>query len=241
MPHSAHSTTGANTPDEQELSQRFWNANQAKERWTEECPEFLIGTSEKNKGILSRKDEEFRRRSWEEAKELVRTNRIDHFQRSASQLRGYLEYTHQLKKKHGSVLAYVQKYRLKWDSITPSGERPFNDPGDWKVLYNDWPYYVDEEITHLVVWTKFLIDEDENGEVREGGKRDIEEFIKTTFCADGRMERDRIVWFRNWKSLKSVHALEHFHVMLYKAPRDLLDEVTEGDRPTSESWTSGGR
>lgn len=75
MPHSAHSTTGANTPDEQELSQRFWNANQAKERWTEECPEFLAGTSEKNKGILSRKDEEFRRRSWEEVKELVSRSR----------------------------------------------------------------------------------------------------------------------------------------------------------------------
>jgi hypothetical protein len=116
-----------------------------------------------------------------------------------------------LKKKHGSVLEYVQRYRLKWDSITPSaGDNPFRDPGDWKVLYNDWPYFVDEEITHLVVWTKFLIDEDETtGEVREDGKRIIEEFIETMFCGDGRMgmERDRIVWFKNWKSLKSVHAL----------------------------------
>ncbi|KAK5269116.1 hypothetical protein LTR96_005900 [Exophiala xenobiotica] len=237
MPHSARSTpdtTDANIPDEeQELSQRYWNANQAKESWTKECPEFLVGTSEKNKGILSRKDEEFRRRSWEEVKELVKsfmrgvlgvfgrraegvlgdlgTNRIDQFQRSASQLRGYLEYTHRLKKKHGSVLEYVQRYRLDWDSITPSaGDKPFGDPGDWKVLYNDWPYFVDEEITHLVVWTKFLIDEDETtGEVREDGKSDIEEFIETMFCGDGRMgmERDRIVWFKNWKSLKSVHAL----------------------------------
>jgi hypothetical protein len=75
MPHSARSTpdtTDANTPDEeQELSQRYWNANQAKERWTKECPESLVGMSEKNKGILSKKDEEFRRRSWEEVKELV--------------------------------------------------------------------------------------------------------------------------------------------------------------------------
>lgn len=33
------------------------------------------------------------------------------------------------------------------------------------------------------------------------------------------------------------HWIEHVHIMLYQAPRDLLDRVTQGDRPVSESWS----
>lgn len=134
-------------------------------------------------------------------------NTIDHFLRNASQLRGYLEYIHHLKTRHGSVLEYVKQFRLKWESVASSGKPPFEDPSDWKVLYNDWPYYIDEDITHLVVWTKFTIDEDEQiREVTPEGKEQIEEFIKRVFLRKG-VARDQIVWFKNWKSLKSVHAL----------------------------------
>lgn len=31
--------------------------------------------------------------------------------------------------------------------------------------------------------------------------------------------------------------IEHVHIMLYQAPPDLLERVTQGDRPISESWT----
>ncbi|KAK6387092.1 Oxysterol-binding protein OBPa [Exophiala oligosperma] len=274
MPHSVHSLGGMKTPiegggDAVDLSLRYWNANQPRAAWSEECPEFLEGISEKNKVILSKRDEEFDRITWDKCKELQENalrpaadpmidpgeNTIYQFQRNASQLRGYLEYIHHLKKKHGSVLEYVKQFRLKWADITSSGKPPFEDASDFKILYNDWPYHVDEDITHLVIWTKFTIDEEEQtGEVTPEGKRQTEDFIKKTFLRQG-ITRDQIIWFKNWKSLKSVHALgdigeaelglmvldnlEHFHVMLYKAPRDLLDEVTRGDRPTSESWTSG--
>jgi Protein of unknown function (DUF3605) len=43
--------------------------------------------------------------------------------------------------------------------------------------------------------------------------------------------RPQVVWFKNWKSLKSVHAIEHFHVMLMDADRDFVDEITGGDVP----------
>lgn len=44
-------------------------------------------------------------------------------------------------------------------------------------------------------------------------RREIDEFITRTFCSPrtgadaAAVSRDRIVWFKNWKSLKSVHAL----------------------------------
>jgi Protein of unknown function (DUF3605) len=43
-----------------------------------------------------------------------------------------------------------------------------------------------------------------------------------------------VLWFKNWKSLKSVHAVEHFHVMLFDAPKAFLARITNGDIPLSE-------
>ncbi|OAG40687.1 hypothetical protein AYO21_04985 [Fonsecaea monophora] len=243
MPHSVHPTPRENTPDtgkEQDLSGLWWNHNIPSRQWTADCPPYLVGQSEKNIGILSRKDEEFARFTWRQVEELVRTNNIHLFQRPSSQLRGYLAYVYHLKKTYGSVLLYIQQHRLHWPTISPSGDPPFSNSSDYKILYNDWPYFVEQGIQHLVVWTKFSIDEvEETGEVTPEAKSKIEEFINRTFCAgkDGKkIERDRIVWFKNWKSLKSVHALEHFHIMLYQPPEELVEAVTEGDRPTCESW-----
>jgi hypothetical protein len=41
----------------------------------------------------------------------------------------------------------------------------------------------------------------------------------------------QVIWFKNWKSLKSIHAVEHFHVMLYDPDPAFVDEVTNGDSP----------
>lgn len=76
MPHSVHSLGGMETPiegggDAVDLSLRYWNANQPRAAWSEECPEFLEGISEKNKVILSKRDEEFDRITWDKCKELV--------------------------------------------------------------------------------------------------------------------------------------------------------------------------
>ena len=64
----------------------------------------------------------------------------------------------------------------------------------------------------------------------------LEDFVSRTFCGEtaDAVPREHVVWFRNWKSLKSVHALEHFHVMLFKAPKEFLAKITEGDRRMAE-------
>jgi hypothetical protein len=41
----------------------------------------------------------------------------------------------------------------------------------------------------------------------------------------------QMVWFKNPKSLKSVHAVEYFHVMLLDPERDFIEEITGGDIP----------
>lgn len=71
MPHSVHSTR-ENTPlGEEELALKYWNFNISPQNWTADCPQFLVGTSEKNKQVLSERDEDFKEFTWPEVKRLV--------------------------------------------------------------------------------------------------------------------------------------------------------------------------
>lgn len=134
--------------------------------------------------------------------------RIDQFQRPPLQLRRYLKFMHDITKRHGSIMTFVQKYRLRWSSIEPSSAAPFTNPEDYKVLYNDWPYGLDPGIVHLVVWTKFVLEDDPvTDRLTAMARREIEDFVIKTFCGADGIPRERLVWFKNWKSLKSIHAL----------------------------------
>lgn len=103
---------------------------------------------------------------------------------------------------------------------------------DIRILYNDWPYGIDTDIIHLVVWTKFeLPDDPTTGEMTEETYQLIEQYVQETFSS---VASEQVIWFRNWKSLKSVHAVEHFHVMLHQPDLAFVREITRGDVPLIE-------
>ena len=53
---------------------------------------------------------------------------------------------------------------------------------DIRILYNDWPYGIDEKIVHLVVWTKFELDEDPvTGDSTPEMRKQIDEYVTKTF------------------------------------------------------------
>ncbi len=167
-------------------------------------------------------------------------NRIDLFQRTPNDMKRYVEFVHYLKKTFGSVIHFIQHERLHWSSIQPSGQAAFENATDYKVLYNDWPYGIDLDIVHLVVWTKFeLEDDDTTGDLTEKSRATIETFVQTTFCGTDGVPRDSLVWFKNWKSIKSVHALEHFHVMLSKPHLEFVRRITKGDIAMTEKLSEG--
>lgn len=167
-------------------------------------------------------------------------NRIDLFQRTPNDLKRYIEFVHYLKRTFGSVLHFIQHERLHWSSLQPSGQPAFDNPTDYKILYNDWPYGIDLNIVHLVVWTKFELQDDlATGDLTQEARLEIEGFVRETFCGEDGVARDGLVWFRNWKSLKSVHALEHLHVMLYKPSQEFLNRITGGDMAMAAKLSSG--
>jgi hypothetical protein len=162
-------------------------------------------------------------------------DRVDLFHRKPSDLRRYRQFTYRITKEHGSILKFIVNERLQWKTMEPTG-RPFEFDEDIKILYNDWPYGIDPDIVHLVVWTKFELEDDaETGLATPESRREIEAYVQRTF---GPKAKD-FVWFKNWKSLKSVHAVEHFHVMLYKPDRAFMKEITNGDVPMTEKFVRG--
>jgi hypothetical protein len=51
--------------------------------------------------------------------------------------------------------------------------------------------------------------------------------VQRTFY--GKVQPEHVMWFKNWSSLKSVHAVEHFHVMLYDPNPAFVKFITNND------------
>lgn len=207
----------------------FWLVNVPRDQWPAECPDFLRDVGEKDRMIIGTPDSDYKRLSWQEVQEIIRLNRVDLFHRVPSDLRKYRQYTHKLIKEHGSILNFIVKERLHWPELKQRGA-PFEYPEDIKILYNDWPYGVDDKIVHLVIWTKFDLEEDPaTSDLTIKARKEIDDFVNKTFRS--RVEPENVIWFKNWASLKSVHAVEHFHVMLYDPDMAFVEEITNGDVP----------
>ena len=105
------------------------------------------------------------------------------FQRIPSDLRRYLAYNWELKKEYGSVMEFVLSKRLGWKEPILAKGKPFESESDIKILYNDWPYGIDERIVHLVVWTKFDLEDDpETDDLTEQARKEIDDYVEKTFC-----------------------------------------------------------
>ncbi|KAL0939384.1 uncharacterized protein CTRU02_205995 [Colletotrichum truncatum] len=213
----------------------YWQVNVPAEHRTEECPEGLRNLSAKDVGILSTLDADYRPQTWDKVRRLVDTNRLDLFQRVPSELRRYRLFIFKLIQEHGSVMNFVLRHRLGWaEPLVPKG-KPFEFDDDLKILCNDWPYGIDERIVHLVVWTKFEIEEDPaTGDLTDTARNEIEAYVDKTFRS--KTKPDSVIWFKNWRSLKSVHAVEHFHVMLFDPDAEFIREITNGDVPQCEKF-----
>jgi hypothetical protein len=172
----------------------YWQVNVPEGERTAECPEFLRELSEKDRGIIGTRDVEFRVLTWAEVRRIIADNRIDLFQRVPSDLRRYLAYNWALRRDFGSVMNFVLSQRLCWDApIVPTGSRPFEHDGDGdvKILYNDWPYGIDERIVHLVVWTKFDLEEDPaTGDLTAAARAEIDAYVNRKFGS--RIPKDHV-------------------------------------------------
>ncbi|KAF2859414.1 hypothetical protein K470DRAFT_99401 [Piedraia hortae CBS 480.64] len=203
---------------------QFWNTNLPPTLQTPTCPPYLLYalSNPKDLAILSTPESSFPLLDWPTILAIVETNSLEKFIRTPLSLLKYRAYCHEITNTHGSVMNYMLRERLNWtEPVTPRGGL-FEDSRDCKVLRNDWPYAVQEGVVHLVVWTKFPLEEEEGGQgrLKPEVKEKVEGFVKETFGSEG------VVWFKNWAALKSVHAIEHFHVLLLRPDEGFVRRVT---------------
>ncbi|KAK5714654.1 hypothetical protein LTR15_010837 [Elasticomyces elasticus] len=229
----------------------FWNVNVPPSHHTKDCPDYLeyAFTNHKDREILSTMDADYRRQTWPEVSCFIRENRLDLFQRVPSDLRLYRDYCAKLVREYGSVMKFVMDERLRWQDLEARG-KGFEDAGqqddllavesDYKILLNDWPYGVDERIVHIVVWTKFeLVSDPATDDLTPEARKEIEAFVDERFVS--RCGKENVIWFKNWSSLKSIHAVEHFHVMLFDPDKNFVKEITGGDVALAEKVGKPGQ
>lgn len=160
----------------------YWHVNVPEDQRTAECPVYLQTLKEKDIGIISTPDSQYHRDTWEEAKKKVADNNIHHFQRVPSELRRYKAFVWDLHQQYGGVLDFLLTQRLGWSQpVVPRG-KPFECEDDIKILWNDWPYGVDERVVHLVVWTKFELEEDPvTGDVTDETRAAMAAYVRNKF------------------------------------------------------------
>lgn len=169
----------------------YWHVNVPENERTEECPEFLSTLNAKDRGHIGTPDSQYRVSTWPEVQNIVAENRLEDFRRVPSELRRYLEYNWGLKRDYGSVMNFVLSQRLHWEMPMKPRGKSFEFDDDVKILWNDWPYGIDEKIVHLVVWTKFELDEDPvTGDLTDEARAAIAEYVRKTFGS--RIPNDRV-------------------------------------------------
>ncbi|CAN8099246.1 unnamed protein product [Discula destructiva] len=205
----------------------FWQVNISPEDREDDCPAYLQDLSEKDRAIIGTRNDDYSVQTWDEVLGIVRSGRLQDFRRWPTDLRRYREFVWRLRREWGGVMEYMLQERLRWEEpVVPRSSRPFECGEDFRILFNDWPYGIDARIVHLVVWTKFELADDKETKV------EIEGFIEKTFLTG--VARDTIIWFKNPPALKSVHAVEHIHVMLFDPDPEFIRALTNGDKPRSQ-------
>lgn len=168
--------------------------------------------------------------TWPEVRDIIRYNDLDAFARLGAQTESYLAFKRLLKQENLTVFRHIVTQTLGWrrleeldgvkdDKITveASGAPMFTNPDDLKIVRNDFPYYFEDDVTHLCVWTKRRIESDPEslvGDLSPETRDIIERYVEQTFVKGLGIPRENLVWFRNWEALQSVKEISHVHVVV---------------------------
>ncbi|EMG46929.1 hypothetical protein G210_2805 [Candida maltosa Xu316] len=183
--------------------------------------------------------------SWSDIQFIIRSNQLEIFARSEQQTVKYHNFKQWLKDQNISINDYLLNHELHWkesdirDQIHEvsdeySVEYPedliFYNRDDISILYNKFPYYFDNNVKHLCIWSKLRIPVDKEspvGDISERTKKIIHRYLEKTFVEKG-ISWDQIVWFKNWLTLQSVRSISHIHVILKDVDDEFIEKLIGG-------------
>ncbi|CCG22519.1 hypothetical protein CORT_0B08140 [Candida orthopsilosis Co 90-125] len=181
--------------------------------------------------------------TWTQIQQIVNTNQLESFARSEEQYHSYQKFKHDLSSQGITINDHVLKDELQWkqadirhQTSTPSPpeytiSQPqdliFYNDNDIKIIFNKFPYYFENSVVHLCIWSKLTIPNDVNssvGDISPLTKRIIERYLQKTFIDKG-IPKENLVWFRNWSSLQSIRSVSHIHVLLRSADEHFIRKI----------------
>lgn len=182
--------------------------------------------------------------TWAELRDIIKYNDLNSFARSKPETEKYHAFKAELKNKGTTVFKHLVVNTLKWRteeqvknlkddeiSVPASGDALFSNASDLKVVKNDFPYYFEDDVVHLCVWTKRRIESDPNsalGDLSTEMRALIERYVNKTFVEWLGIPREDLVWFRNWEALQSVKEISHIHVVIKGISEAKLTQVLGG-------------
>ena len=102
-------------------------------------------------------DAPFAPHTWADCTTLVRTNRLELFERRPSDMLKYQAWTKEIRQRFPNITDYILTEKLHWTPVQPVTTSsppifepeslvPFEIPSDYKILRNDWPYGFENDI-----------------------------------------------------------------------------------------------
>lgn len=158
--------------------------------------------------------------------------------RSPTQLAEYRHFRETLTAQGGDFFEQVLT-KLEWtqsdiNTARASHRDLLTSTEDIALRVNDFPYYIEADIVHLVVWSKLNIPIDEtskSGDMTPAARDRINQWIEQCFVTNMAfgIPRQNITWFKNWAALQSIPKLAHIHLMVRGLPATQLERVL-GDK-----------
>lgn len=145
----------------------------------------------------------------------------------------YRAFKQEVASRGSTVVNEIIRHRLNWvkddiPDLKPTSEKLFGNADDVFIITNDFPYNFEPSITHLVVWSKNIIESDpesEIGDVDDHTRKIIDRYVEKTFVEQLGLSPKNVVWFRNFPAIQSVRELSHIHVLIKDMKKEEFDQV----------------
>ncbi|KAJ1982562.1 hypothetical protein H4R34_001670 [Dimargaris verticillata] len=143
-------------------------------------------------------------KTWVEVKAILAAQDYDKLTRTLAVEQAYAKAKRLYQESHGGTAQFVAQHRLHWDlnQVQSQADAPF-DPQETCILPNDFPYALEADIRHLVLWSKRPLRMDDQV---------VHQHLVLRYPGH------EIMFFIHSPTLQSVPALPHGHVFVYKRP-----------------------
>ncbi|KAG2732508.1 hypothetical protein G9P44_004925 [Scheffersomyces stipitis] len=169
--------------------------------------------------------------TWNEVHFIVTTNQLELFARSQAATDRYLKFKHDLKESKVNILDHILANEVRWDVEDLREEGAiFADKSDLRIIHNRFPYYFEDDVSHLCVWSKVRIPTDPNsadGDITTETRNKINQYIEETFIRPLGLTWEQVEWFKNWTSLQSVKSISHIHVLIKGGDKNKIEQMVE--------------